>query len=59
MARMKSRIIVPHGKLKQLSQDCGVCESTARLALKGASDTAKAELIRHRAIRYFGGVKMK
>ena len=59
MARIQTEIILPHGMLKKLREDCGVCELTARMALRGAIDSPKAQLIRKRALERFYGVERK
>lgn len=58
MAR-KREIIVPHGAIKKIAQDTAVAEPTVRYALRGITDSVNADLIRQRAIKFYGGVIAK
>lgn len=59
MARIQKEIILPHGELKKLYKEVGCAEVTARLALKGMTDTPTARLIRKRAMENHYGVERK
>lgn len=58
MAR-KREIITPHGSIKKIAKDTSLSELTVRLALRGITDTANADLIRQRALKFYGGVIAK
>jgi len=57
MAR-KREILVPHGLVKKLIQNTGLCEVTVRNALRGVTDTDNSTLVRKRALE-MGGVIAK
>ena len=58
MAR-KKEIIVKHGVIKKIAKDVSVSEPTVRYALRGIIDTANSDMIRKRAIDFYGGVISK
>ena len=55
MAR-KRKILVPHGAIKRIAADTGTSAVSVRAALKGITDSGNAELVRERALRFYGGV---
>lgn len=55
----KKEIIVPHGAIKKIAKDIGCAEPTVRYAIRGIIDTQNADLIRKRAIDFYGGVLSK
>lgn len=55
----KKEIIVPHGAIKKIARDTSFSELTVRYALRGVTDTENANLIRKRAIEFYGGLTAK
>lgn len=55
MAR-KREIIVPHGAIKKIAADTGTSVVSVRYALRGVSDTENTNLIRSKALKFYGGV---
>lgn len=57
MRALKStdRILVPHGVIAKLCRDCGVSPNTVKEALHGMRQTETQELIRKRAVEFYGG----
>ena len=55
MAR-KRKILVPHGAIKIIAADTGTSAVSVRAALKGITDSRNADLVRERALRFYGGV---
>jgi len=55
----KTEIIVPYGAQTKLVKDTGLTAVSVRAALKGITDSKKADLVRKRALRYYNGVEVK
>ena len=49
------RILVANGVIKKLSIDCGVSTNTVSEALRGTRHTETQQLIRKRAVEFYGG----
>ena len=49
-------ILVPHGAIKRIAADTGTSAVSVRAALKGITDSRNADLVRERALRFYGGV---
>lgn len=55
MSKQKE-IIVRHGVMKRLEKDCNCSSTSVRGALKGVVESQLADLIRKRAMEFYGGV---
>lgn len=52
--RPTDRLLVPYGTIGKLAKDCGVSSNTVSEALRGARNTETQQLIRERAIKFYG-----
>ncbi len=55
----KTEIIVPYGAQTKLVKDTGLTAVSVRAALKGITDSKKADLVRRRALKYYKGIEVK
>lgn len=58
MAR-KREIIAPHGAVSKIAKDTGFSVPTVRYALRGMTNSCNSEVIRKRAIEFYGCVYAK
>ncbi len=55
ITKKKPKIIVPHGKKRQMCQSLGVSMETIRKALNFQTESEEADRIRREAIDNYGG----
>lgn len=55
----KTEIIIPYGAQTKLVKDTGLTAVSVRAALKGITNSKNADLVRRRALRFYGGVEIK
>ena len=55
----RTRIKLPHGNLKKLSEANGVPYTTLRDALDYRSNSLQAQSLRHQALTLYGGKRVK
>lgn len=56
---VRTRIKLPHGNIKKLSEANGVPYTTLRDALDFRSDSQQAASLRHQALTLYGGKRVR